>query len=59
LPIIFSSSSLHSGDKLVPGAIGFDQLKAYVDSALAKAPAGTMPLGDTSLVKSVPTPMSR
>jgi protein-disulfide isomerase len=57
--LVQSTPTFIIGDKLVPGAIGFDQLKAYVDSALAKAPAGTMPSGDTSLVKSVPPPMSR
>ena len=40
------------GDKLLPGALGFDQLKAYVDSAAAKAAATPFaPLGDTALSK--------
>ena len=42
------------GDKLVPGAIGYDQLKAYVDSALAKAPAPAAPSGDSGISTSVP-----
>jgi hypothetical protein len=39
------------GDKLIPGALGFDQLKAYVDSAAALAAASPVtPLGgDTAL----------
>ena len=40
------------GDKLIPGALGFDQVKAYVDSAAAKAAASpVVPLGDTALSK--------
>ena len=40
------------GDKLVAGALGFDQMKAYVDSAAAKAAATPFaPLGDTALSK--------
>ena len=43
------------GDKLIPGALGFDQLKAYVDSAAAKAAASPItPLGDTALSKRPP-----
>ena len=43
------------GDKLIPGAIGYDQLKAYVDSALARAPAVTpVPMGDTAARRTVP-----
>ena len=40
------------GDKLIAGSLGYDQLKAYVDSAAAKAAASPMtPLGDTALTK--------
>ena len=42
------------GDKMLPGALGFDQLKAYVDSAAALAAAlPVTPIGgDTALGKS-------
>ena len=45
------------GSKMIPGALNYDQFKAYVDSALASAPApaptpGT--LGDTAVGKRVP-----
>jgi protein-disulfide isomerase len=41
------------GDKLVPGALGYDMLKAYVDSAAAMSAASPVtPLGDTALSKS-------
>lgn len=43
------------GDKVIPGALGFDQLKAYVDSAAAKVQATPVsPLGDTALSKAPP-----
>jgi protein-disulfide isomerase len=42
------------GDKMVPGALGYDQLKAYVDSALARGPIPSTPLGDSGIRKSVP-----
>ena len=45
------------GDKLIPGALGFDQMKAYVDSAAARAPMpGSVPLGDTALSKTARPP---
>ena len=46
------------GDKMIPGALGFDQLKAYVDSAAAKAAASPVTpfSGDTALRKSAPPP---
>jgi protein-disulfide isomerase len=42
------------GDKMLPGALGFDQLRAYVDSAAALAAASPVtPLGgDTALSQS-------
>ena len=47
------------GTKMVPGAIGFDKFKAYVDSALALAPrdsAAKAPApGDTAAKAAVPT----
>jgi len=46
------------GDKLVPGAISYDQFKKLVDDELAKAPAAKpaaadsiKPLGDTAAKK--------
>jgi protein-disulfide isomerase len=42
------------GDKMIPGALGYDQLKAYVDSAAARAPAALVPSGDTAVRRSVP-----
>ena len=40
------------GDKLIPGVLGYDQLKVFVDSAAAKAAASPVtPLGDTALTK--------
>src|SRR5687768_4689966 len=51
--LVGSTPTFIIGDKLVPGALGFDQLKAYVDSAAAKAAASPVtPLGDTALSKS-------
>jgi len=48
------------GDKLVVGAIGYDALKAYVDSAAAKAPLpGSVPTGDTALKTARPPGKSR
>lgn len=50
-----STPSFIIGDRMIPGAIGYDTFKAYVDSALAKAraagatrPAGTPQQGSDS-----------
>jgi len=52
---IASTPTFVIGDKVLLGALGYDQLKAYVDSALAKAPAvKPMVSGDTALSKGVP-----
>lgn len=43
------------GDKVIPGALGYDQLKAYVDSAMALGPRVTpMSQGDTAVGRAVP-----
>lgn len=53
--LVQSTPSFLIGDKLVLGALGFDQLKAYVDSAAARAASSPVtPLGDTALKKSPP-----
>jgi protein-disulfide isomerase len=54
--LVGSTPSFVIGDKLIPGALGYDQLKAYVDSAAAKAAASPVtPIGgDTALKKSPP-----
>ena len=50
--LVQSTPTFIIGDKLIPGALGFDQLKAFVDSAAAKAAASPLtPLGDTALSK--------
>ena len=48
--LVQSTPTFIIGDKLLPGALGFDQIRAYVDSAAAKAPVS--PSGDTALSKS-------
>ena len=55
--LVPSTPTFVIGDKLIPGAIGYDELKTYVDSALAKAPGGLrpIPLGDTALTKRPPS----
>ena len=51
--LVRSTPTFVVGDKLLPGALGFDQLKAYVDSAAAKVAASPVtPSGDTALGKS-------
>ena len=54
--LVGSTPTFVIGDKLLPGAIGYDEVKAYVDSAAAKA--GAMPVtplgGDTALKKGPP-----
>jgi protein-disulfide isomerase len=49
------------GAKMIPGALNYDQFKAYVDTALAAAPAPGSPLGgDTALRKdTVPASKSK
>ena len=55
--LVQSTPTFVIGDKLIPGALGFDALKAYVDSAAAKAPVpGSGPTGDTALSKAVRPP---
>jgi protein-disulfide isomerase len=55
--LVQSTPTFIIGDKLIPGALGFDQLKAYVDSAAAKAAASPVsPIGgDTALKKGPPS----
>jgi protein-disulfide isomerase len=51
--LVRSTPTFVIGDKLLPGALGYDMLKAYVDSAAAKSAASPVtPLGDTALSKS-------
>lgn len=54
--LVQSTPTFIIGDKLIPGALGFDQLKAYVDSAAARAALSPVtPIGgDTALRKSAP-----
>jgi protein-disulfide isomerase len=53
--LVSSTPTFIIGDKLVKGALGFDQLKSYVDSAAAMAPAvPPVPSGDTALSKGMP-----
>lgn len=55
--LVGSTPTFIIGDKLVPGAIGFDQVKAYVDSAAAKAAATPVtPLGGDTALKKGPPP---
>jgi protein-disulfide isomerase len=55
--LVQSTPTFIIGDKLVPGAIGFDQVKAYVDSAAAKAAASPVtPLGGDTALKKGPPP---
>jgi protein-disulfide isomerase len=56
--LVQSTPTFIIGDKLIPGALGFDQLRAYVDSAAAMAAASPVtPFGgDTALRKSPPPP---
>ena len=50
--MVQSTPTFVIGDKLIPGALGFDQLMQYVDSAAANAAASPLtPLGDTALSK--------
>ena len=55
--LVGSTPTFLIGDKLLPGAIGFDQVKAYVDSAAAKAAATPItPLGGDTALKKGPPP---
>ena len=56
--MVQSTPTFIIGDKLIAGSLGYDQLKAYVDSAAAKVPASpATPIGgDTTLKKSTPPP---
>jgi protein-disulfide isomerase len=57
--LVQSTPTFVIGDKQLLGALGFDQLRAYVDSA-AKAPSTpATPLGDTALSKSAPPGKSK
>jgi protein-disulfide isomerase len=50
-----STPTFFVGDVMVPGAVGFDQLRAIVDSVAATAPrAPAAPHGDTAARQSVP-----
>ena len=58
--LVQSTPTFVIGDKQLLGALGFDQLKAFVDSAAAKAAAKpATPLGDTALSKSAPPGKSK
>ncbi len=53
--MVSSTPTFVIGDKVIRGSPGYDQLKAYVDSALAKAPAASPAVsGDTALKAVVP-----
>ena len=47
--LVSSTPTFVIGDKLIPGALGYDALKAFVDSAAAKVPV--VPFGDTALTR--------
>lgn len=50
--LVSSTPTFVIGDKVIRGALGFDELKAYVDSAAAKAPVPpAVPSGDTALTR--------
>jgi protein-disulfide isomerase len=58
--LVQSTPTFIIGDKVIAGTLGFDDLKAYVDSAAAKAAAMPVtPLGDTALSKSAPPGKSK
>ena len=55
--LVQSTPTFIIGDKLIPGTIGFDQVKAYVDSAAARAAASPItPLGGDTALKKGPPP---
>lgn len=50
--LVQSTPTFIIGDKLIPGALGYDQFKMYVDSALAKAAGSPVtPLGGDTAVR--------
>jgi protein-disulfide isomerase len=54
--LVASTPTFVIGDKVIKGALGFDELRAWVDSAAAKAPPpSAVPSGDTALGRGVPT----
>ena len=58
--LVGSTPTFLIGDKLLPGAIGYDQVKAYVDSAAAKAAATPVtPLGGDTALKKGPPPAKK
>lgn len=54
--LVQSTPTFIIGDKLIPGALGYDQFKAYVDSAAAKAPLTTPILSGDTALKGTPPP---
>ena len=55
--LVQSTPTFVIGDKVIPGALGFDQLKAYVDSAAARAAASPVtPLGGDTALRKPPPP---
>ena len=55
--LVQSTPTFVIGDKLLPGSLGFDQVKAYVDSAAAKAANSPItPLGGDTALKKGPPP---
>lgn len=53
--MVSSTPTFVIGGKVIRGALGYDQLKAYVDSAMALAPAAPPAVsGDTALRQAVP-----
>lgn len=58
--MVSSTPTFVIGDKVIRGALGFDELKMWVDSAAAKAPAPPpVPTGDTAAARSVPAGKSK
>ncbi|HEX9563001.1 MAG TPA: thioredoxin domain-containing protein [Gemmatimonadaceae bacterium] len=53
--MVSSTPTFVIGDKVIRGALGFDQLNAYVDSAMARAwLVQPLPSGDSALKQAVP-----
>ncbi len=54
--MVSSTPTFVIGDKVIRGALGFDELKAWVDSAAARAPSPpvAVPSGDTALGGAAP-----
>jgi protein-disulfide isomerase len=57
--LVQSTPTFVIGNKQFLGALGFDQLKAYVDSAARVPATPATPLGDTALSKSAPPGKSK